>query len=298
MRQTTESFFDSSPLFKKHLAIKFMHFIANDGENNLTKAYDLLCLYPDYSNYLITCKQKLIDASGRKFSTEISAFQYAYWAGDIKMCQMMLNFLDEENKSGLLELCLNQDEDGLDYQVNEKIYQRVPHFDFKPLYQAYENYISFCSEVFEKKQIHDSKVWQALIQEFYKIGIEQTQIPIAHAQELCSEKEFKNIEEFKIYLMSLSPLEKTTTRIINPDTQTHDYWFRGGRFNSRLGQEFAIFKFRPIGANITRVCENKACHFSFAQLDLEAFKALFDQRFAVDRLALIETMRGEVNLHP
>lgn len=291
------SFFSASQsiLFKKNLASRFMHYVANDGENNLKKAFDLLTQYPNYSEYLITCPRYLIDAAGRKFSSEICAFQYAYWAGDIKMCQMMLNFLSDEKKLALTEICLEQDEVGLDYILNETEYHHVTCFDFNPLYDAYEKYIEFCKEVFEKKQLHEPKIWEALIQQFYTIGVQQTQLPVAHALELCSENEFKNIEEFKIHLMDLSN-KTSTTKIINPDTQTHDYWFIGGRFNSRLGKEMSIFKFRPVGANITRVCENKACHYSFAQLDLDAFKAIEHQRFNIDRLVLIETMLTPLNL--
>lgn len=268
--------------------------MANDAENNRSKAKALLNRNAEFASEIIASKIKLIDASGRQFLSELSPFQYAYWAGDIKMCLLLLDFLNPEDSKNVLEECLQQDAVGLDYQQNQNIYQNVVRFDFKPLYTAYENYIFFCQEVFKNKLLNQSDTWQQMLKLFYNIGLEQTKVPVSLAQELCSPQEFKNIDEFKTALKDLSIHVKTSTKVINPDTQTDEYWFIGGRYNSRLGQEMSFFKFRPQGPNITSVCENKSCHFSFSQLDLEAFKAIEHQRFEIDRLELMEKMQASV----
>jgi hypothetical protein len=102
------------------------------------KAKKLLQLNP----YLLLQKKEVTDYSGRTF-TNLTAFQYALWALDRHMWQMMLGCIPKEGNA-LRNKLLNQ----YDELINEKITYKLngtehteSHYDFSPLIIALQVYV-------------------------------------------------------------------------------------------------------------------------------------------------------------
>jgi hypothetical protein len=121
----------------------------------------------------------VIDYSGRTFKN-ITAYEYAYWAKDWHMCRMLEAHMDEETKALTLASCKKMERDGLTYTQNGVEFGGSKHFDFRPLIDAYANYI----------QIYDR--WNArnatsaeLDAAWFAIGVMQRDVPAYVAQEYC-----------------------------------------------------------------------------------------------------------------
>ncbi|QBR83804.1 hypothetical protein E3983_05240 [Legionella israelensis] len=161
---------------------KFVHLVAL-GEENAAKAM----LKTDID--LLLKKERVTDYSGRTFE-KVSAFQYALWAMDSHMWQMMLECLQEaanEGKDGrveeirakLLTHYKEVQDEGLNYTLNDEAHTRVEgehHFNFQPLLDALDTYV---------KNYHQWGREQREERWCRKVGYAQRQVPAHVAQEYC-----------------------------------------------------------------------------------------------------------------
>ncbi|KTD14329.1 hypothetical protein [Legionella israelensis] len=163
-------------------ARKFVHLVAH-GEENAAKAM----LKTDID--LLLKKERVTDYSGRTFE-KVSAFQYALWAMDSHMWQMMFECLQEAANGGnndraeeirakLLAQYKEVQDKGLNYTLNDEIHTHVEgehHFNFQSLLDALDTYV---------KNYHR---WGREQREDYwcrKVGDAQRQVPAHVAQEYC-----------------------------------------------------------------------------------------------------------------
>lgn len=110
--------------------------LSHVAKGNQDIAEKILRRYPE----LLTHKGTLTDYSGRVFKN-ITAFQYALWALDVRhMCPMMLDCLPKNEQGERIRLSLLQqfdevEEQGVTYQLNSQMYQEK-HYNFSPLLNA------------------------------------------------------------------------------------------------------------------------------------------------------------------
>lgn len=169
---------------------------------------------------LLLEKGTVIDYSKREFKG-ITAFQYALWALDRHMWEMIRQYLPEEQQAiQLTELKTHATKHGT-------------HFDFGPLQTALKNYVEYTREHY-----HDlnkaNHTWQfTKAKELWlKIGQAQRDVPAHLAQQYCSKTDF-----------STPSLERTLK--ISNDKQKEDVWFP--LENSKLGTVYSIIH-TPRGA--------------------------------------------------
>ena len=99
---------------------------------------------------LVQSKGDITDLSGRTF-TQITAFQYAFWAMDIWMCNAILKYLPTEKAAEQIQIFESERQD------ITKIYGA--QFNFNPLVEAYDKYLGRGFRAY----------WSAVGEEQYKI---------------------------------------------------------------------------------------------------------------------------------
>ncbi|WP_207385702.1 hypothetical protein, partial [Legionella israelensis] len=213
-------------------ARKFVHLVAR-GEENAAKAM----LKTDIN--LLLKKECVTDYSGRTFE-KVSAFQYALWAMDSHMWQMMLECLQEaanegnddlaeEIRTALLAQYQEVQDKGLHYTLNDKDRTRVEgehHFNFQPLLGALATYVQHFSQW---KRPQREEHWCR------KVGGAQRLIPAHVAQEYCrSDRQLDKSRSFKEddFPRELEFFNKISKKI--------EPWFPLSKGHG-LGINFAIF---------------------------------------------------------
>ena len=170
---------------------------------------------------LLSSAAKFTDYSGRAF--RCTAYQYAYWAKDTKMCSMLEKYMDADTKSSMLKLIMEMeriDEStgeaiGLTYQQHNKSHSSA-HFDFSPLIQALQTYKSY---VLTSGVITNDRNWM-------RVGQAQRDVPAHVAQEYCGR----------------DPRNQNTLQVLTFQNETmgkKNSWFPLNR-NSGLGFTFAV----------------------------------------------------------
>ena len=93
---------------------KFMYLITREGEDNQNKAEAMLKQYPHLVAKLISSKIDTRDLT-RHFIKPMSAYAYAYWSGDTRMCTMLNKYVFEDKtlQSQVDEQCNNIAEHGI-----------------------------------------------------------------------------------------------------------------------------------------------------------------------------------------
>ena len=173
---------------------------------------------------LLLSVAEFTDYSGRTF--RCTAYQYAYWAKDTKMCSMLEKYMDADTKSSILKLIMEMeriDEStskviGLTYQQYNETHNSA-HFDFSPLIQALETYMT-C--VLTSNVIENDCNWM-------EVGQAQRDVPAHVAQEYCGRD-------------SDSYYNRNTLQVLtfqNEITGQKDSWFPLND-NSGLGFTFAV----------------------------------------------------------
>ena len=196
------------------------------AQGEQTQAQARIVLQPN----LLSQRGDLIDYSGRTFKN-ITAYEYAYWAKDWHMCRMLEAHMDEETKALTLASCEKMERDGLTYTQNGVEFRGSKHFDFRPLIDAYANYI----------QIYDR--WNArnatsaeLDAAWFAIGVMQRDVPAYVAQEYCRpDRSFHPRPVFN------EPNLPRTLTFYNYRTSRDEQWFPlviSG--TSGLGVDFAL----------------------------------------------------------
>lgn len=149
------------PMLDKIILQKLLVYIARGLKDN---AEQILSDYPR----LALKKGEVTDCSGRTFKN-ITAFQYALWALDEFMWEMIYKYLDkEEARSQMLEI-----ERGIKYYIGEAQVESEPssHFNYKFYLKLLEIYV---------KQLWGEEGWVSRAQTFLHefIGKEQLNLPV------------------------------------------------------------------------------------------------------------------------
>jgi hypothetical protein len=161
-------------------------------------AEELLKLSPEF----LLEKGDVRDWAGRKFS-EVSAFQYVVWAGDVRMLKMMLSCIPDTEKgaqikaglvqqytedNGLIYTFLQPDLDAAGIPVGTThevtLGEKQRHFNVKPLLEAYENYICNHSG---RTEDENNAYWTRWI------GFLQRQLPVHLLQRYCAVSNWANV---------------------------------------------------------------------------------------------------------
>ena len=157
-----------------------------------------------------------------------SAYEYAYWAKDTHMCRMLERYMDDETKAQMLTRIDAIEADGLTFQQNDEEH-RSAHFDFTPLKEAYQRYLSG----YDAWLAADD--WDAMDAAWWDVGKAQRNVPAHVAQEYCRpDGSFHPTPEFN---------EATLPRVLtfyNWATRKDESWFPLTASNSGLGFDFAF----------------------------------------------------------
>ena len=130
------------------------------------------------------------DYSSRVF-TKVTAYEYAYWARDIYMFAMFIDFADHMTKQVMLEGIDAIKSVGLNYQQNSIIVKESKHFDLKPLLKALSTFLENCDDWGRLCQ------WAALAQAREQIWLEQRNVPTHIMNEYCHpNRAFDPLPEF------------------------------------------------------------------------------------------------------
>ena len=127
---------------------------------------------------LILARCSAIDGSGRLIK-HFSALEYAFWAMDTDMCEMLVKYLTSpeirgENLTRIHEICYR----GLRYTQHGKEVCES-HFDFKPLISALQSYVeNFKDRYFrEMEKPPEERNWDELKAAWMNVGKEQRNLP-------------------------------------------------------------------------------------------------------------------------
>lgn len=267
---------ESHKLYQEDLLFaKFMYLIAIEGEDNQNKAENMLKRYPKLISRFISSQRDLTDAAGRHFTQPMSAYEYAFWAGDTRMCRMMEKYMTEEIKANVLKQCKNIEARGVGFTLNGELTENSKHFDFQPIIEAYRAYIAAAMPLVNNW--HDEEAWASMDKFWLKIGKELAKVPIHVAQEYCSTQSFAPLEE---YIKTLKNLDiKRTVVFYNCLSDKNEFWFHSRRINPNLGISFSIHKWSFLSG---MVCRAGLLACMAGQADLRAVSALCQERVIKD----------------
>ncbi len=235
-------------------ASRLLQHVAN-GERSAARA--LLLNNPELALY----KGRVIDKSGRVFNA-ITPLQYAIWALDKHMWEMLMSFMSEEHAARQFELLLN-------YGT-----EHGPHFDFTALINAYENYMNKFDAANEAE---GNELWA-------KVGRAQQNIPAHVVHEYCNpKKSFYNIPTFQ------EPLSKCLSLFYHPELLDGCDWFSAKHF---LEKQAVIRAWNGVALIVSAKdasSDSYGAKCGAAAIDFAAIKALFSIRMQ-EREALAETL--------
>lgn len=118
---------------------KFLEFVAHGKQEHAEKIVTIRKKAPEQLQELLLARGIVTDYSGRTF-TNISAYEYAYWAKDTHMCRMLEKHMDEKTKAAMLKRCDAIEINGLTFKQQEVEVKGSTHFDLTPLKTALNNY--------------------------------------------------------------------------------------------------------------------------------------------------------------
>lgn len=202
---------------------KFLHCVAYGKQN---KAEELLIISTEW----LMATGSFTDYSGRKFNC--TAYEYAYWARDVRMCQMLETHMDQAAKALMLIRCNAMKRTGLTYEQHGEL-KTSTAFSFRPLVKAYQTYIERYGR-FQSGEVGSDAVKDAWI----AVGAAQRDLPTHVINEYC--------HLGRTFGQNVSPdnLELRLTR----DSKYYDFTKYGvpnslfPLSRSRLGIDFAIYR--------------------------------------------------------
>jgi hypothetical protein len=150
--------------------------VAKERTAHQAKAGWMLRQNPERAQRLIMSEGQVTDAAGRHFKAPMSAFEYAFWVGDIHMCHMMLAYLDDDQKKQLQKKCQTIYEKGLMFTVDNPATSVSCHFDVRPLLSKLEAYITNTSTLINTNN-NQCKNWIASDKDWLRIGRELDKTP-------------------------------------------------------------------------------------------------------------------------
>lgn len=211
------------------------------------------------NNLGLMCKRGMVtDCSGRAF--EVSAFEYALWALDYYMWEIMFQCVTEnEMGNEILEILFFQynkmTTQGVTYTLNGHSFTEK-HFDF-------ENTIikELQIQVNSLQAIVDSRAVD--MQWKQRVGGVQKLLPMHAVIEYCSNMPFKPIPQF-------NSRPKSSKTFFNWETHQDEYWFSA---TSKLGSHIAIYK-----CGRGHAVGDDSAQGQGVGSDLNALKILFQKR--------------------
>ncbi len=216
------SFFHQS-----NLHVKFLECVAYGQQYKAEKLLSQVFLgKPERIQAALLHRGTFATYAGETFNCR--AYEYAYWAKDTHMCRMLERYMDDETKAQMLTRIDAIEAHGLTFQQNDEEH-RSAHFDFTPLKEAYQRYLSG----YDAWWVGNEEV--AMDAAWLDVGKAQRNVPAHVAQEYCRpDRSFRPVPEFN---------EATLSRVLtfwNCATGRDDSWFPLAAPNSGLGFSFAL----------------------------------------------------------
>ncbi|MBL7481569.1 hypothetical protein [Legionella bononiensis] len=213
-----------SPSFHNRL---FLEYVAKGDQENAS----MLLERTQDPNALLRKVGKFTDYSGRTF--ECTAYEYAYWAKDTHMRQMLESFMDEETKAYLLERIVKIEQNGLTYQQYGQTIERSKHFDLSILINALKYYVDNYDKWFKRGDFHEiDDAWIA-------VGKAQREVPAHVAQEYC--RKDRSFELINSTVFNETHLPRNLS-ITNYSSSSDTHWFPLAESNSGLGFDYSIVR--------------------------------------------------------
>ena len=208
------------------------------AEARLQKAAALLTAIPDKTQTLLQTPGSFTDYSGRTFNC--TAYEYAYWAKDIRMCCMLESHMSDETRVLMLARINEIESSGLEYLQDGKTY-RTKHYDLTPLKQAIQQYVDGCLE-WDRDRSGVNVAAQTAA--WLKIGKAQRDVPAHIAQEYCMKgRPFWPLPSFNVDREGI--LKKTLLMDLdfyNWITGRDEFWFPSKSASSYLGHDLSIIR--------------------------------------------------------
>jgi len=154
-------------------APKFLTYVAH-GKQDLAEKMLL------HDATLLLKTGAVTDYSNRTL-THVTAYEYAYWAGDWHMCRMLERHMSDEIKATLLQRIEAIESKGLTYRQDGSIVENSRAFDFTPLKTALRQYV---------EEFHHATREQSYAA-WLNICAEQRKVPIYFVSECCTKHEPK-----------------------------------------------------------------------------------------------------------
>lgn len=153
------------------------HFIEQVAFSNYYNADKVLrILSKVQTQELLLTNRIFTDYSGRKFNC--SAYEYAYWANDTRMCRLLEKYMDAATMAEMFQRCLRMDGIGLDYEQNGQKRNSL-HFNLIPLKTALKNYAYGLDQWVRERQ------WDTIKKAWLQIGQAQRDLPAHVVLEYC-----------------------------------------------------------------------------------------------------------------
>ena len=112
--------------------------VAVRTENNQNLVEELLS---QVDTRLVITPSNFHDLSGRYFNL-VTAYEYAFWAGDIRMLDLFNKYILKTNQALLYKKCLRIQQKGLRYTLKNKTYYSKPLGYYMRILASYESYIN------------------------------------------------------------------------------------------------------------------------------------------------------------
>jgi hypothetical protein len=242
------------PMLKEQLLERIFDHVVRD------EYADLIVLLENNLNFLVK-RGTVTDCSGRTFKS-ISPFEYALWALDQPMWELMLHLIVNHSKELLPQVLAQYNKmktDGVSYTLNGEEIPGELHFDA-------ENTIIKQLHVQAANETKSSDIDAQNEQWIKGVGGAQKLLPMNFVHEYCNEEvPFYPLPEF-------NSQQKSSQQFVNCTTQLEENWFNP---DSKLGVEIALTK-DDISA--TKLMGINLGPGAGAQIDLDAIKALYKTR--------------------
>ena len=168
-------------LFKEHIhAAKCLMLVAH-GE--VEAANNMLRLNPQF--LLERCE--VTDYSGRRF-TNITPYEYCYWAKDTQMCRMLESHMDEVTKAKMLKRIDAIETYGLNYWQYDAPVMYSRHFDLSPLISTLKSHLEELLQTLANRRAgipFDKNMLRVLRDTWMDVGIAQRDLPVHVVKQYC-----------------------------------------------------------------------------------------------------------------
>jgi hypothetical protein len=257
-------------LYGQQIADHFLLLVAQGKQN---EAEEMVKIYPD----LIFASGNVTDYSAPTFKN-ITAWEYALWALDSHMWNMLLKYIPQDQKPAAWKQLKNLEAQGITYTLPEKFINpeskaeeirkktiKESHYDFSPLIDALKMYVDHYDYW---------NVAQCVAHWCKKVGGAQQMVPVHVANEYCREdRSYDPTPQFD---------EKDlprTLRFYNYETNSYMNWFPvSSSASTGLGVNFAIFRVRAATRARCAGRGRAECDGLSVSVDLAAVTALCKAR--------------------